>query len=127
MEKNQNCFIVYIKTDDIYRDIAEDIENRFDTSNYELDRPNRKNKKLIGLMKDELGGKVIKKFVGLGAKMYSYSLDDGSKSQKSQQGAIKRKLKFENYRNSLESTHLKNKINHLEKKYGVNSLIKDHK
>ena len=32
-------FIVYIKTDDIYKDIAEDAETRFDVSNYELDRP----------------------------------------------------------------------------------------
>ena len=43
MVKKQNCvtdsFIVYIKTDDIYKDIAEDVETRFDTSNYELDRP----------------------------------------------------------------------------------------
>ena len=30
---------VYIKTDDIYKDIAKDFETRFDTSNYELDRP----------------------------------------------------------------------------------------
>ena len=52
-------FIVYIKTDDIYKNIAEDIETRFDTSNFELDRPlpEGKNKKLIGLMKDELGVK----------------------------------------------------------------------
>ena len=40
-------FIVLIKTDDIYKDIAEDVENRFDTSNYELDRPFPKGKKLI--------------------------------------------------------------------------------
>ena len=32
-------FIVYIKTDDIFKNIAEDVETRFDTSNYELDRP----------------------------------------------------------------------------------------
>ena len=32
-------FIVYIKIDYIYKDIVEDVENRFDTSNYELDRP----------------------------------------------------------------------------------------
>ena len=37
-------FIVYIKTDDIYKDIAEDVETRFDTSNYELDRPLPKGK-----------------------------------------------------------------------------------
>ena len=71
MAKKQNCFIVYIKTVDIYKDIEEDVETRFDTSNYELDRPlpTRKNKKVIGLMKDELGGKIITKFVGLRAKL----------------------------------------------------------
>ena len=45
--------IVYIKTDDMYKDIAEDVETRFDTSKYELDRPlpKAKNKKVIGLIK----------------------------------------------------------------------------
>ena len=49
-----DSFIVYIKTDDIYKDIAEDVETRFDTSNYELDGmlPKGKNKKIIRLMKD---------------------------------------------------------------------------
>ena len=56
-------FIVYIKTDDIYKDITEDVETTFDTSNYRLDRtlPKGKYKKIIGLLKDELGGKI--KFV----------------------------------------------------------------
>ena len=46
------------------QDIAEDVETRFDTSNYELDRllPKGKNKKVIGLMKDELGGETMTKF-----------------------------------------------------------------
>ena len=50
-----DSFIVYIKTDDIYRDITEDVENRFDTSNYELDRllSKEKKKKVIALMKDD--------------------------------------------------------------------------
>ena len=50
-------FIVYIKTDGIYKDIAEDVETRFDSSNYELERPLPKgeNKKVIRLMKDQLG------------------------------------------------------------------------
>ena len=50
-------FVVYIKTEEIYKDIAEDVETRFDTSNYELYRPLpvEKNEKVIGLMKDELG------------------------------------------------------------------------
>ena len=56
-----DSFIINIKTNDFYEDIASDVENRFDTSNYEVDRPlpMGKNKKVIGLMKDELGGKVI--------------------------------------------------------------------
>ena len=66
-KKKQNCytdtdnFFVYIKTDDTYKDIA-DVEKRFSTSNYELNRslPKGKNKKSNGLMKDELGGKIMK-------------------------------------------------------------------
>ena len=52
-----DSFIVYIKVDDIYKDIAEYVLTRLDTSNYELDRPlpKGKNKEVIGLMKDELG------------------------------------------------------------------------
>ena len=52
--------IAYIKTDDIYRDITEDVETRLDTSNYELDRPlaKGKNKKVIVLTKEELGKKI---------------------------------------------------------------------
>ena len=78
-----DSFIIYIKTDDIYKDIAEYVETRFDTSNYELDRslPKEKNKKVIELMKDELGGKIIIKFVGLRAKTYSYLIDDGSEQK----------------------------------------------
>ena len=54
-------FMVHAKTDDIYKDIAKDTETRFDTPNFELDRPlpKAKNKEIIGLMKDEIGGKVI--------------------------------------------------------------------
>ena len=46
-------FIVDIKTDDIYKDIAEDVETRFDTSNHKLKRPlpKGKNKKVIGLIR----------------------------------------------------------------------------
>ena len=75
-----NGFIVYIKTDDIYKDIPEDVETIFDTSNYELDRPlpKEKNKKVIGLIKDELDQKIMIKCVGLRAKTYSYLKDDGS-------------------------------------------------
>ena len=70
-----DSFIVSIKTDDINKDIAEDVETRFDTWNYELEcnsterpLPKEKSKKVIGLMKDELGRKITTKFVGLRAK-----------------------------------------------------------
>ena len=78
-------FIVYIRTDDIYKNIAEDFKTRFDTTNYELDRPSPegKTKKLIGLMKDELNGKIMTKFVGLRAKAYSYLIGDGSEDKES--------------------------------------------
>ena len=94
-----DSFIGYIKTDDIYKDIAEDVETRFDTSNYELERllPKGKNKKVIALMKDELGTKVMTKFLGLRAKTYSYLIDDSSKDKKAKgtkKCVIKRKLKI---------------------------------
>ena len=56
-----DSFIMNIKTNYFYEDIASDVENRFDTSNYEVNRPlpTGKNKEIIGLMKDELGGKII--------------------------------------------------------------------
>ena len=72
VKKNKLCyidtdsFIVNLKTEDIYKDIPEDVETRFDTSNYEIDRPllKGKSKKVIRLTKDELGRQVMKKFVG---------------------------------------------------------------
>ena len=57
-----DSFIAHVKTDDIYKDIEEDVEKRFVTSNFEIDRPLPvgKNKKVVVLMKDELGGKIMK-------------------------------------------------------------------
>ena len=79
-----DSFIVYIKTSDVYKDIAKDVETTFDTSNYELDMalPKGKNKKVLILMKDKLGGKIMTKFVGLRAKTYSYLKDDDSEDKK---------------------------------------------
>ena len=66
-----DSFIMNIKTEDFYKDIANDVEKRFDTSNYECDRslPTGKNKKVIGLMNDELGGRIITEFVALRPKL----------------------------------------------------------
>ena len=85
-EKLQLCymdtdsFIYQIKTIDYYKDIADDVETRFDTSGYSKDdaRPLSigKNKKVIGLMKDELGGKIMTEFIALRAKLYAYKTLD---------------------------------------------------
>ena len=81
-----DSFIVYIKTDNIYKDVAEDVETRFDTSNCELARPlpKGKNKKVIRSMKDEINGKIMKKSIGLRVKTYSYLIDDSSEDEKAQ-------------------------------------------
>ena len=57
-------FIVYIKPEDIYVDIAKYVETRFNTSNDEIERPlpKGKNKKVVGLIKHQLRGKIMKEF-----------------------------------------------------------------
>ena len=63
-------FIINIKTENFYEDIANDVEKRFDTSHYEVNRPlpKGKNKKVIGLMKDELGGNIMTEFAAIAIK-----------------------------------------------------------
>ena len=121
--------MVYIKPEDIYEYIAEDVETTLVISNFELDRPlpKGKNKKRIALMKDELGSKIMTKFVVLRPKTYSYLTPDGSENKKvkgTKKCVIKRKLKFENYNNCLEAAQLENKANHLEKKIHIDTLKK---
>ena len=77
-----DSFIIHIKTEDFYKDIANDVERWFDTSNYdkndERPLPIGKNKKVIGFFKDELGGKIMIEFVGIRAKTWTYLMEDGS-------------------------------------------------
>ena len=101
-----DSFIMNIKTEDFYKDIANDVEKSFDTSNYECDRPlpTGKNKKVIGLMKNELGGKVITEFVTLRSKTYSYLTDyfnEDKKAKGTKKCVIKRMIKFDDYKNCL--------------------------
>ena len=74
MVKMQN-FVIFIHTmsDDIYKDTAEDVAIRLDTSTYELEGPlsKGKKKKVIGTMKDEWGDKIVGEFAGWRAKIYS--------------------------------------------------------
>ena len=101
-----DSFVMNIKTEDFYKDIANDVDKRFDTSNYEVDRPlpTGKNKKVIELMKDELGGKIITEFITLRPKAYTYLTDDGKEDKKAKgtkRCVIKRKIKFDSYKRCL--------------------------
>ena len=93
---------------DFYEGIANDVERLFDTSNYdkkdERPLPIGKNKKVIGLFKDVLGGKIVTEFCALRAKAYAYKLDDDTEHKKAKgtkKCIIKRELMFENYKDSL--------------------------
>ena len=72
--------IINIKNEGFYKDSANDVEKWFGTSNYEEDDkrplPIGKIKKVIGIFKDELGGKIMKVFFGVRAKTWAYLLDD---------------------------------------------------
>ena len=101
-----DSFKMPIKTEDFNKDIANDVEKRFDTSNYEVDRPlpTGKNKKVIGLMNDELGGKIMTEFVALGSKTYAYLTDDCKEDKKAKgtkKCVIKRVIKFNDYKDCL--------------------------
>ena len=106
-----DSFIINIKTNDFYKDIANDVENRFDTSNYEVNRPlpTGKNKKVIGLIKDELGGKIITEFVTLSPKTNSFLTDDGKEDKKAKgtnKCVIKKMIKFSDYKKCLLNDEL---------------------
>ena len=102
-----DSLIYSIKTEDFYKDIADDVETRFDTSGYVPDRPLPidLNQKVIGLMKDELGGEIMTEFVSLRPKMYSYKV--GNSESKKHKGIkkciVKKTISFDNYKKCLFS------------------------
>ena len=121
-----DSFIMNIKTNDFCKDIANDVDKIFDTSNYEVNRPlpTGKNKKVIGLMKDELGGKIITEFVTLRPKTYSYLTDDGKEDKKAKgtnRCVIKRMIKFNYYKNCFlkDKVLLKSQQRFISKKHDV--------
>ena len=101
-------FLFYTKTKYFLEDISNDFEKWFDTSNYngndKRSLPIGKNKKVPGLFKDELGGKIITEVIKLRPKKYSYLMDDGSdhkKAKGAKKCAIKQNLMFKNYKDCL--------------------------
>ena len=123
-----DSLIYSIHTEDFYADIADDIEPRFDTSGYVPDRPLSvgKNKKVIGLMKDELGGEIMREFVSLRLKMYSYKV--GNLEPKRCKGikrcVVKRTISFKDYKRCLfsgEQSH-RSQLSFRSKKHEVRML-----
>ena len=103
-----DSFALNIFAEDFFEDISNDTERWFDTSNY--DKNDKKplqigvNKKVIGMFKDELGGKIMKEFCGLRAKTYTYLMKDDSERKKAigvKRCVVKRRLMLENYKDSL--------------------------
>ena len=107
-DTDTDSFVINIKTNDFYKDISQDVNERFDTSNYTFDRllPKGKNKKVTGLMKDELGGCIITEFVALRPKTYSYITNDFTEFKKAKgtkKCVVKTMLRFSDYKNCLFS------------------------
>ena len=103
-----DSLVYHIKTEDFYEDIAKDVKARFDMSGYirkdSRPLPIRINKKIIGLMKDELGGKIITEFVALRPKPYAYKNLDGVEDKKCKgikKCVVKKTLGFNDYKECL--------------------------
>ena len=104
---NTDNFVLNIFTEDFFEDINNDVERWFDTSNYDQNdkRPIQigVNKKVIGMFKDELGGEIIKEFVHLELK-HTHLMEDDSETKRAKgvkRCVIKKKIMFENYKDSL--------------------------
>ena len=103
-----DSFVMKIKTDDFYKDISNDVDKWFDTSNFDANdnRPLQigKNKKVIGKFKDELGGKIMSEFCALKDKTYACKLDNGNEGKKAKgtkKCVVKRQITFDDYVNAL--------------------------
>ena len=124
--------LVYdIKTEDFYEDIANDVEARFDTSGYSKTDfrplPIGLSKKVIGLMKDELGGKIMTEFMALRPKLYSYKKLDGSEDKKCKgikKCVVKKTLTFEDYKTCLfsDSTEYRSQLMFRLSKHEVHTI-----
>ena len=101
-----DSFVLNVRTEDFYKDISEDVKDRFDTTNFNCNRPLPigVNKKVVGLMKDELGGGIITEFVSLRPKAYSYRTDDLvelKKAKGTRKCVVKKMLGFNDYKKCL--------------------------
>ena len=109
-----DSLVIYIETEDFFEDISNDVESWFDTSNYNKNNkmllPIGKNKKVPGLFKNELRGRIMIEVVALRPKTYAFLIDGydnddyeknkiiNKKAKGTKKCVIKQKLMFENYK-----------------------------
>ena len=93
-----------IKTKDFYKDIAGDVQDKFDTSDYPTNHESGiktgVNKKVIGMFKDEVAGQQITHFVGLRPKLYCYKVEDEKEIKKCKgikSNVVKKSIDFDDY------------------------------
>ena len=105
-----DSFLYEIQTEDFYKDISGDVKDRFDTSDYPENHPSGIptgiNKKVLGMFKDEAAGKVIKEFVGLRAKLYSYKMDEGKENKRCKgikKAVVEKSIRHEDYKTCLQT------------------------
>ena len=137
LEKLKLCYmdmdslVYHIRTEDFYEDIANDVDARFDTSGYSKtdfrSLPIGLNKKVIRLMKDELGDKIMTEFVALRPKLYSYKKLDGSEDKKCKgikKCIVKKTLTFEDYKTCLisDSTEYRSQLMFSSAKHEVHTI-----
>ena len=103
-----DSLVYLIMTEDFYKDINNDVEEKFDTSAYPKDHPSGiktgVNKKVIGMIKDECNDKQIVEFSGLRAKLYALLMENLSESKKCKgikKSVVKSDITFENYKETL--------------------------
>ena len=97
-----------IQTEDFYKDISGDVKDRFDTSDYPENHPSGIptgiNKKVLGMFKDEAAGKIIKEFVGLRSKLYSFIMEEGKENKRCKgvkRQVVKNYITHEDYKTCL--------------------------
>ena len=101
--------LLFMQKQMIFIKSEEDLETRFDTSILEIDRSKAKDAKVTGLMKGTLGGQLMKEFVALRTKTYSYLKDNSDEDKKNiihKNCVITRNLKFQDYKNCLEAAQI---------------------
>ena len=105
-----DSFMYEIETEDFYKDISGDVWDRFDTSDYPENHPSGIptgiNQKVLGMVKDEAAGKIIKEFVGLRAKLYSFIMEDGKENKRCKgvkKQVVESSITHEDYKTCLKT------------------------